>query len=174
MPTNIEIKARLATPDQLHSIAAELSNSTGCELHQKDTFFKVASGRLKLRQLEGETTGELIFYDRPDDEGPKLSSYTKTHVVQADDLRRVLDSALGTVGVVVKKRTLYMIGQTRVHVDEVENLGNFVELEVVISDASKVADGEAIANDLMEKLKIKPEDLLRGAYMDMLLKNLGV
>lgn len=70
---------------------------------------------------------ELIYYDREESTGPKLSSYEKCKVPEM--LESVLTSALGTWGVVKKVRTLIMIGQTRVHFDSVEGLGNFVELE---------------------------------------------
>jgi len=79
-----------------------------------------------------------------------------------------LSAALGVVGVVRKRRTLYLIGPTRVHLDEVEGLGDFVELEVVLQPDQDVSDGVATAEDLMQKLGIRPTQLIEKAYIDLL------
>ena len=79
--------------------------------------------------------------------------------------------ALGVRGVVRKKRYLYLAGQTRIHLDDVEGLGQFMELEVVLRDGQSDADGQSIAEDLMAKLGVRTEDLLEGAYMDLLEKS---
>ena len=76
--------------------------------------------------------------------------------------------ALGVTGRVKKKRLLYMYGVTRIHVDEVEGLGDFVELEVVLGDTETVESGQHVADDLMIRLEIEKGDLLDGAYVDML------
>jgi predicted adenylyl cyclase CyaB len=70
--------------------------------------------------------------------------------------------------VIRKKRTLYLAGQTRIHLDEVEGLGNFMELEVVLRPDQSDAEGQAIANDLMKRLGVQEQDLIEGAYMDIL------
>ena len=87
-----------------------------------------------------------------------------------ENLKATLRLALGIRGVVRKTRYLYMVGQTRVHLDDVEGLGQFMELEVVLRDNQSDDEGQAIANDLMEKLGIAPTDLIEGAYMDLLEK----
>jgi predicted adenylyl cyclase CyaB len=79
-----------------------------------------------------------------------------------------LSLALGVRGVVRKKRTLYLVGQTRLHLDEVEGLGEFVELEVVLRHGQSDLEGQQIARELMTRLAIREQDLLEGAYMDML------
>jgi predicted adenylyl cyclase CyaB len=83
-------------------------------------------------------------------------------------LKALLALALGTSSVVRKVRTLYLHGQTRIHLDEVEGLGDFVELEVVLQEGQSEADGQAIARRLMRRLGIQPADLVEGAYMDLL------
>ena len=85
--------------------------------------------RLQLRRLEANT-GQLIFYNRPDTSSAKLSDYHIAPVGDVEGTKRVLSLALGAVGCVRKVRTLYMVGQTRVHLDKVEGLGDFVEFEV--------------------------------------------
>lgn len=79
----------------------------------------------------------------------------------------MLSSSLGIKGLVRKKRHLFLLGQTRIHVDSVENLGEFLELEVVLDDKQDFADGEKIAKELLKKLEISEEDLITGAYIDL-------
>ncbi|KAG5885900.1 hypothetical protein JTB14_012147 [Gonioctena quinquepunctata] len=127
------------------------------------------NGRLKLRKFE-DGSGELIFYLRPDTEGPKMCSYEKSDISarSLSSLHSTLDKALGTKSLVEKVRQLFIVGQTRVHVDSVVDLGNFMELEVVLDDHQNAEDGEKIAFDLMEKLQIGKENLISGAYADLL------
>jgi predicted adenylyl cyclase CyaB len=91
----------------------------------------------------------------------------RTPVPDAAAMRRILESACGETGVVRKRRTLYLVGPTRIHLDEVEGLGHFIELEVVLSPAQCAEDGVQIARALMQKLKIEPDSLLAGAYLDL-------
>ncbi|XP_076235727.1 uncharacterized protein LOC143180081 [Calliopsis andreniformis] len=170
---NIEIKAKVSDPKLLISKIKQLTDDTCTILKQHDTFFKVVEGRLKLRKFE-DNSGELLFYKRSNTSGPKLSSYEKT--VLSDEnvcngIRNILAASNGCIGIVKKVRQLYMVGQTRVHVDEVEGLGNFMELEVVLTADQDIETGEKIAQDLMSKLGIKDEDLIAEAYIDLLNKS---
>ena len=122
---------------------------------------------MKLRIFTAER-GELIYYERPDTTGPKHSTYVRTTTDQPAALQRVLTAALGVRGVVRKQRRLYILGQTRVHVDEVEGLGDFVELEVVLHPTQTVAEGTDIATALMQALAIEDDALIAGAYIDLL------
>ncbi|KAG5830546.1 hypothetical protein ANANG_G00311860 [Anguilla anguilla] len=168
MPSNVEIKAAVRNLALLKKRAEELSRSAGTLIRQQDTFFNAQKGRLKLRNLMNGT-GQLIFYERPDVDGPKLSNYSISLTQDPDGLARVLADSLGVKGAVKKERQLYMVGQTRVHVDTVEGLGHFMELEVVMKEGQSAEEGEAIAHKLMEELGVKKEDLIVGAYMDLLL-----
>ena len=109
--------------------------------------------------------------ERPDQDGPKRSNY---HIYETSDpqgLKTALRMALGVRGVVRKTRYLYLAGQTRIHLDDVEGLGQFMELEVVLREGQSDAEGQAIAEDLMTRLGVRKEDLLEGAYMDLLEKS---
>ncbi|XP_078091835.1 uncharacterized protein LOC144508009 [Mustelus asterias] len=170
MPRNVEIKAAVRDRDQLILNAKRLSKSEGVLIMQEDTFFNVLKGRLKLRNLKNGS-GQLIFYQRADMDGPKLSDYSISPTADPDGLMKVLSDALGVKGVVKKERWLYMVGQTRVHVDQVQGLGSFMELEVVLGEDQSLEEGEAIAQSLMEELGVKKEDLMTGAYMDLILTN---
>jgi adenylate cyclase len=167
MARNIEIKARI---DDLASIAARVAPlaDRGPELiEQDDSFFHCARGRLKLRAF-ADGRGELIAYERADEVGPKTSDYRITPVADPEHLRATLLWALGGAGRVVKRRTLYLVGRTRVHLDRVEGLGNFLELEVVLRDGEAAEVGVAEAHALLESLGVTPDRLLAGAYVDLL------
>ena len=167
MPRNIEIKARVPDVDRLRQRAEALSDTPLHVIPQEDTFFHTEKGRLKLRVLAGDRA-QLIYYLRSDQEGPKRSEYHIFETSDPENLKRVLELAYGIRGVVRKRRYLYLVGHTRVHVDDVEGLGHFMELEVVLQPGQSDADGQAIAERLMSDLGVEKEDLLEGAYMDLL------
>ncbi len=167
MPSNIEIKARARNFDEIRRRAEELSDVPVDVIPQEDIFFNTPQGRLKLRILS-EDRGQLIYYTRPDQEGPKRSDYHIFHTAEPADLKRVLELAYGIRGIVRKTRYLYLVGQTRVHLDDVEGLGQFMELEVVMQEGQGDAEGQAIAEGLMASLGVEKSDLLEGAYMDLL------
>jgi len=164
---NIEIKAHATSFAQQLATGEKISDQALETLLQEDTFFNVPSGRLKLREFP-DSPAMLIFYNRIDTQGPKLSDY---HITETDDgkgLKSVLEKAYGVRAVVKKERSLYMSGRTRLHFDQVENLGDFIELEVVLSDDDSLEAGEAEAQDLMSKLNIQASDLIDVAYVDLL------
>lgn len=167
MPSNIEIKARARNFSEIRRRAENLSDMPGKVIPQEDTFFHTPQGRLKLRVLPGEK-GQLIYYTRPDQEGPKRSDYHISHTSDPENLKCVLSLAYGIRGVVRKTRYLYRVGQTRVHLDDVEGLGQFVELEVVMREGQSEAEGKEIAEGLMASLGLEKGDLLEVAYMDLL------
>lgn len=169
MPANIEIKARVRDFADIKARAEGLSDMPVEVIPQEDTFFNVPQGRLKLRVLAPDHA-ELIYYTRPNQEGPKRSEYHIAHTSDPEDLKRVLEMAYGIRGVVKKTRYLYLVGQTRVHLDDVEGLGRFMELEVVMQDGQGDAEGREIAEGLMASLGVAGSDLLEGAYMDLLEK----
>ncbi len=167
MARNVEIKARSGDLDDLRRRVEPLADGPPIELVQRDTFFGCRQGRLKLREF-GDDSAELIVYRRPDSLGPKTSVYRVMPVDDPDALRDMLTTADGIVAVVEKRRTLFLIGRTRVHLDRVEGLGDFVELEVVLSPEESPADGERTARELMAVLEIEERDLVEGAYVDLL------
>ena len=166
MPSNIEIKARARNFEELKSRAESLSDTPVQIIPQEDTFFNTPQGRLKLRVLADHA--QLIYYTRPDQEGPKRSDYHITRSTDPENLKRVLGLAYGIRGVVKKTRYLYLVGQTRVHLDHVQGLGEFMELEVVMEEGQTDAEGQKIAEDLMSALGVDSVDLIDGAYMDLL------
>jgi len=166
VPSNIEIKARVRDFAEIQKRAEKLSDLPVEVIPQEDIFFNVEHGRLKLRILAAGRA-QLIYYTRPDQEGPKRSDYHIFETSDPENLKRVLELACGISGVVKKTRYLYLVGQTRVHLDDVDSLGQFMELEVVMQTGQSDAEGQAIAVDLMTSLGVERSDLLEGAYMDM-------
>lgn len=167
MARNVEIKARVASLDAIEPLAAALSGQEPVSIAQDDTFFACANGRLKLRAF-ADGTGELIFYRRSDETGPKESFYVISRTDTPDTLREALTLAYGTAGRVRKQRLLFMAGRTRIHLDRVEGLGEFLELEVVLRDGETPEAGMEEARSLMAALGVAPEQLLSGAYVDLL------
>ncbi len=166
MPTNIEIKARVRDPERTRRAAEAAADGPGSVLEQVDLFFHVPRGRLKLRIL-GPSCAELIGYERADQAGPKSSSYSVLPVEDPRTLRAILETTLGLRGSVRKTRTLFHAGRTRIHLDEVEGLGSFIELEVVLREGEDARTGEAEAQTLMARLEIEPGDLVQEAYIDL-------
>jgi predicted adenylyl cyclase CyaB len=167
MPRNVEIKARVWDVNAVHARAEAVSDAPAVVLEQRDTFFNVPEGRLKLREFP-DGKGELIAYRRPDSVGPKTSEYFVYRTSQPTQLAQLLARALGVRGVVQKRRLLYLVGQTRVHLDEVEGLGAFLELEVVLADGQAEMEGETIARRLLADLGVRDEDRVAAAYIDLL------
>jgi predicted adenylyl cyclase CyaB len=164
---NIEIKARIAAVGALRERAAAIADEGPTEISQDDTFFKCPAGRLKLRVF-ASGHGELIFYRRTDEHGPKESFYVRTATAEPETLRQVLALAYGEAGRVRKQRTLFLAGRTRVHLDVVQNLGHFLELEVVLREGEPAAVGVREAQELMDRLGVEPSQLVDRAYVDFL------
>lgn len=138
-------------------------------LMQEDTFFPAGAGRLKLRRLTGGD-GQLIHYERADSTDPTLSRYDIVPTSDPTGLSKLLLAALGTGGVVRKARYYFQSGPTRIHLDEVEGLGRFLELEVALEDGQAEDVGIAIADEWMARLGVKRADLVEEAYVDLLSK----
>jgi predicted adenylyl cyclase CyaB len=167
MARNIEIKARIQNVEAITARVADLADEGPIEIVQDDTFFNCERGRLKLRALSS-SEGELIFYQRPNQAGPKESFFIVSPTTSPDSLREALSLAYGEAGRVRKHRTLYFVGRTRVHLDRVENLGHFIELEVVLSEGELSESGVAEAHNLMASLGISSDQLIEGAYVDLI------
>lgn len=167
MARNVEIKAVAENVGELSAAARRMSSEPPTTVEQTDVFFRTEAGRLKLSILS-PGYGELIFYDRPDQAGPKTNTYTISITNQPSALRAVLSAAYGEDVIVRKVRKLYLAGRTRIHVDAVEDLGDFVELEVVLEDAENPDDGIAEAHALMAELGIRRSNLVEGACADLL------
>ena len=167
MSRNVEVKARIDSIESLLPRARALADGPHVLIEQDDTFFFCARGRLKLRDF-GDGTGELIHYERPDTAGPKLSDYVRAPTVDPATLREALTRAQEQIGRVRKTRWLLLAGQTRIHLDRVAGLGDFIELEVMLRENQTEAEGSAIAEALLGQLGIHAKRCLAGSYFDLL------
>jgi predicted adenylyl cyclase CyaB len=167
MPANIEIKACVGDFERLQRLAAQLSDTPCQTIPQEDTFFNCSYGRLKLRELDPHR-GQLIYYQRQDVTGPKHSEYKIFNTENPSGLKLILAEAFGIRGVISKVRYLYLVGQTRIHLDDVKGLGKFMELEVVLQPGQTDAEGQAVAQNLMTVLGISDKDLIDFAYIDLI------
>jgi predicted adenylyl cyclase CyaB len=167
LPRNVEIKARVDDLAALRTMVEPLCDRPMEILDQEDLFFQSPAGRLKLRILARDR-GELILYHRANQTGPKTSTYRIAPTSDPAALQAILTTVLPTLGVVKKRRWLYLVGQTRVHLDQVESLGEFLELEVVLRSNQSEQEGTAIAQELMDKLGIAPDQLVDRAYIDLI------
>lgn len=163
---NIEIKARTAQPDLVRQYLLNAGADFRGKDEQTDTYFNVPNGRLKLRQ--GNIENNLIWYSREDQEGPKQSNFKLVPVPDSSTLKDVLVHALGIKTVVNKIREIYYIGNIKFHIDELEGLGSFVEIEA----GNKLADVpvEKLYEQCrfyMKEFGIADEDLLTHSYSDM-------
>lgn len=167
MAKNIEIKASLDNVNFCLDTAKSISGSDPEVIKQEDFFFNCNNGRLKLRIFSYQK-GEIIFYNRKNDCGPKMSEYYISETHEPDKLLQVLEKSFGIHGVVKKTRKLFLIGRTRVQIDHVENLGDFIEFEVVLSEDEDANIGKAEANNLMKQFGIRNDNLIECAYVDLI------
>lgn len=167
MSRNVEIKARIDNLEDLERKIEEIADGKPSEIIQDDTFFRCTNGRLKLRTFSNGS-GELIFYKRADESGPKKCFYLISKTPEPETMRKTLDLAYGAVGRVQKHRTLYFIGRTRIHLDRVESLGDFLELEVVLADGEPSKDGVDEAKTILCRLGVNDSQLIESAYVDLL------
>jgi len=179
VPRNIEIKARIDAVEAMLPRATSLADTPegapeGAPLapeliEQDDSFYAVPQGRMKLRRF-ADGSAELIHYQRPDDVGARASDYVRVPLdaASAPALHEALTRGLGLLGRVRKRRWLVLVGPTRIHLDRVEGLGDFIELEVVLREGQPDAEGIAIAEGLMRSLGLAEAPRLAGAYLDLL------
>jgi adenylate cyclase class IV len=167
---NIELKARCADLGRARDAARAVGATFTGVLDQCDTYFAVPNGRLKLRQTAGSPGGgaELIAYARPDGIHSRASDYRLVRVDDPDGLREALAAALGVRGVVRKRRELWMFQNARIHLDQVERLGTFVEFEAVMAEGDTDAAGHRPLELLRAALWVEPGDLVGKSYSDLL------
>lgn len=166
---NVEIKARCDRADEIHRLLLEKGSRFVGTDHQVDTYFQVPNGRLKLR--EGTIERHLIHYLRPDQQGPKSSQVMLYDPGPDTSLKPLLQCALGVLVVVDKRRRIHFIENVKFHIDSVEGLGTFVEIEAIdLEGRFGEAELRAQCEEYMELLGIERSDLVENSYSDMLLE----
>ncbi|HUA03482.1 MAG TPA: cytidine deaminase [Solirubrobacteraceae bacterium] len=166
---NIELKALDRDPEATLARCVDLGAHEGGVLRQRDVYFMARRGRLKLRVEEGALGGELIAYLRSDDPEPAESGYVLAPTAAPEELAEALEATLGTVAVVSKRRHLLLWEGVRIHLDEVDELGSFIELEAVLPDAGDMESARAKVDRLRDELGIADDALVAVGYADLVM-----
>ncbi len=166
---NIEIKAKTNNQERIREILKSRNADFKGVDHQIDTYFNVNFGRLKLR--EGNIENYLIYYDREDKSGPKQSNIILYKTNQQSSLKDILTESLGVLVVIDKKREIYFIDTIKFHLDDIKDLGHFIEIEAIdkYGDIGKEKLLEQ-CNFYLDLFKILEADLISVSYSDLLLK----
>ena len=165
---NIELKARC--PDR--ELAIKTCERLGARFvhseRQRDTYFSTGAYRMKLRE---SSLGKhwMIWYSRPNDVEARKSSYRLLPVADPTEKRKLFGTSMGVKAEVEKARHLYLLGPTRIHIDYVEGLGDFIEFEYVVSENAPEENGHGAIDELREEFGINDEDLIAGSYSDLVL-----
>jgi predicted adenylyl cyclase CyaB len=163
---NLEIKARVTS---FRPVRDALRRLPGAALHarvrQTDWYFRVPRGRLKLRVAGARRDGEVIAYLRPDTAAARTSEFQRLPAPDAAGTRRLLDRMLGPRGCVRKRREVWLCKNARIHLDTVEGLGRFIEIEVVVTEGMPQA--RALMRELRAALRIRRADLVARSYGDL-------
>ena len=171
---NIEIKVRISDAEDARLAIEALADEPEQVLQQKDTYFNAGDDAyLKLREetgADGNGRASLIAYRRARRAEPRPSDIRLSHVDNSPELAETLAHALGVLVVVDKTRHLFFRGQTRIHLDEVERLGTFLELEVVLEPGQNDAKGRRIAQALLKRLDLADSHNQTDSYRDLLLQ----
>ena len=168
MALNIEAKVQIDDLPYYISLLKNMSKTEGIGLNQRDVFFNVESGALKYRQEnDNHECGALIRYNRDYSEFPFVSRYMIEKITK-EQLDRIQDTH-GVKSIVKKKRLLFMVDNARVHLDDVHNLGTFLEIELVKSE-EQIAEGRESVRALFNKLGLKERNILYSTYESMLAK----
>ena len=172
--SNVESKTRCRDLEAIARLVSSLGARYEGRLDQVDTYFRVPRGRLKLREVshfapDGKVSAslELIRYERPDDSGARVSTYERTAIADVESSKLRLAAAHGVRGCIRKQRNLWTLDSTRIHLDEVEGLGAFVELETV--SPGEPGSAELLEHDrLWGALGLDPHATVDGSYIDLL------
>jgi predicted adenylyl cyclase CyaB len=163
---NLEVKATVPSVGAVRSRLRALQGaSRHARLRQTDWYFGVTKGRLKLRQVGSRREAELIAYLRPDRSSARTSEFQRLPTTDAAGTRKLLERMLGVRACVRKLREVWLYKNARVHLDTVQGLGQFVEIEVVVTEG--MTQARALMKDLRNALGIRPKDLIAGSYSNM-------
>lgn len=166
---NLDIKTRFDDLDLACRLAREIGAQDAGTSRDVDTYFRVPHGRLKLRRSESTRDGTLIHYHRPDQATSRYSEYHLASTSDPERTREVLSAALGVLVTVAKTRRLLLYGDTRIHLDHVDGLGCFVELETVMRGQTEEAHAEHQRG--IQGLGLDRQEVVADSYSDLLLSS---
>ncbi len=168
MRQNLELKARISSVSEAVHAAHRLKAKAKGILRQRDVYYKVSHGRLKLRIIN-DRSAELIFYNRPNKKGSRYSDYFLLHISNVRLVNELCTAAFGQKVVVEKKRRLFIYKNSRIHLDEVRELGTFIEFEVLVKHGRHQA--QKLLEALVTKFNIRRATIIAVSYADLVLRN---
>ena len=174
MSQNIELKARIESIDRAVEVAERLSSKPAEWFEQKDTYFRVGKGRLKLRQSP-QLGDELIFYHRESASGPRGCRYFRQPTDCAEQILELLQRSCGSDVVVAKTRRLFWFKRVRIHLDDVRFLGSFLEFEAVLGESYEEngwdeQTGFEVVRRLRDEFQIAEKHLIGKSYRELMLQ----
>lgn len=166
---NIELKIVLSDPKAVINELKKAKAKFSGKLIQTDTYYNCRKGRLKLREINRKSF-ELIYYERPDTKKSKVSGYQvlPIRISQLKNIKHILNRALGEKIIKKKERNLWLYKNTRIHIDKVKNLGNYLELETVVKKGISIAKKEH--QEIINLIGISNAKKIDVSYSDLLLK----
>ena len=165
----VELKARVDNLEEIRNKLSQIGVQSLGTFHQVDTYYKVPTGRLKLREIKSKPGAELIYYEREDIAKPKKSSILILAIPHHHDLKQTLKRILGTKAIVDKTREIYHHQGIQIHLDKVKNLGSFVEFELETSQNSNQRNKDiSKLAELRERLNIDPACLQKLSYSELI------
>lgn len=164
---NIEIKAKVTNLEYARGVAYRLKTDYLGFLHQIDTYYNTKDGRLKFREINDKEF-QLIPYKKDYSSGPMRSLYSVLPTDEPKVVKELLDQLLGTLFVIDKRREVFLVGNVRVHLDEVKGLGQFLEFEAVYSEDTAEAKAVEVqkVQELMQEFGVDRADLMDRSYVD--------
>jgi predicted adenylyl cyclase CyaB len=168
----VEMKAKVDSLEPFTQKLAKLKAKYIGTFKQTDTYYEVPAGRLKTRETDGQSKVQLVYYERPDIQDLKQSTVFILEFDKADYMKQFIDSNLCVKAVVEKERAIYRHKGTQIHLDNVKNLGTYIELEHPTQDTPQaIQKTHRKLQRLMTKLGVKPENLQKGSYSDLIQKH---
>lgn len=167
---NIEFKAELRDLDLARTVCRAIGATPVAAFEQTDTYYRLAAGRFKKRQVPGEMT-EYIFYDRPDGTGPKLSHFTIYSEQEAQT--RFGLQPLPESGTVHKRREVFLLGNVRIHLDDVTGLGRFIEFEAMVSPEHPIPECARLVAELRATFGPVMGEAIACGYIDLVEEGTG-
>jgi adenylate cyclase, class 2 len=170
--TNLEIKARIDDPEAALAVCRALEAVDEGEFTQVDTYFTLGRHRLKLREmLNGENY--LIGYSRPDVAGARKSQFRMAPVKAARTVKSLLSRQWGVKAIVSKTRRVFIwMERVRIHIDHVQELGDYLEFEAMLDEPGGYDDATAALDlaRLSHDFALRDADLIGGSYANLILQ----
>ena len=165
MKKNYEIKCELSDRKTVELIINSVKGYSHSVEKQTDIYYKADTGRLKLRIIN-DTEGSLIFYDRGEKTGKRISKYIISKTKDHKELDSILRKQFKVLVIVNKKRDIYIHKNIRVHIDTIKGLGRFLEIEIIYENLSKAKEQ---MKELISKFQLNENKFIKGSYSDLLI-----